>query len=82
MKHFLLLIPLFALIAHPPAHAYLPGGCSWPFLKSMENMAPQPERQLPRQHEPKNSTTVTAKQPLPSNQAPIDVPHREIDEKQ
>ena len=74
MKHPLFLTSLLALMAHLPEHAYLPGGCLWPFLKGQAALTPQPDKRLHRPLDLKGNAAVATGQPAPSTQIPADVP--------
>lgn len=65
-------------MAHLPAHAYLPGGCLWPFLTWQATLTPQPDKQLHRQLDLKGNAAVTTDQPAQSRQVPADVPDNAV----
>lgn len=48
MKNPLFLASLLVLMAHLPAHVYLPGGCLGPFLRGQATLTPQPDKRLHR----------------------------------
>ena len=75
MKHPFFLASLLALMAHLPAHAYLQGGCLWPFLNGQTTFAPQPDKQPHRPLDLKGNAAVATGQPAPSIQLPADAPN-------